>query len=136
MNKLIVLSGISGSGKTFKAQQLVHEMERATVCSYDCIRIYHCNQLAPEKITMALMAEAGSMLRMGYTVIVDACNLHHHDRLRWEAIAVSFDVELQWLAIDTPLDVCIERDKLRCRPVGARRITAQYDEFIVQYGDE
>jgi predicted kinase len=80
----------------------------------------------PEQIQMAVVWEASKYLEHGFTVIVDACNLHHDDRVRWETIAHVNNVELVWIDMDTPLDECIQRDSIRENPVGKAFIEGQF----------
>lgn len=122
MDKLIVLVGPSGSGKSTYALELLASTSNAVIVSRDEMR--RLNE--PEDIlSKRLICAATKLLWLGKTVIVDSINLHDHDRIRWETLALVFNVEFVWRIMATDLDTCIKRDGLRSDPVGEWRIRQQ-----------
>lgn len=120
--KLIVLSGLSGAAKSTFVAEMLCQNPRLAVAAADDLRF---PEDVPSDITMRLVALSALYLRWGRNVLVDACNLHEHDRIRWETIAWSFGAQLEWITISTPLAKCIEQDAARADPVGAAAILAQ-----------
>ncbi len=120
--KLIVLSGLSGAGKSTRAAEMLCQDPRLAIAAADDLRF---PEDVPSDITMRLVALSALYLRWGRNVLVDACNLHEHDRIRWETIAWSFGAQLEWITISTSIFECIKRDSQRADPVGSSRILAQ-----------
>ena len=120
--KLTVLSGVSGSGKSTLAQSLAGSS--TSIISHDEIRDSYPG-LSSDEVTVKVVRTAGTLLLLGQNVVIDACNLHPHDRLRWEAVAWALDAELQWIQLETPFAVCVERDRQRPKPVGEYEIMRQ-----------
>lgn len=122
-NKLIVFSGVCGSGKTTEARGLKKIMSWAHYASYDELKRAH-PEFSDAQITEHLIRQVGKHLWED-DVIVDACNLHAHDFVRWQAVAWAFNVQFIWKPMATDLEECIQRDRRRSDPVGAKFIRHQ-----------
>jgi predicted kinase len=124
--KLIVLSGVCGSGKSTEAKRIRDkDKDNTTIVKRDVVRRIWSDR-SDDEITKIMIEIVGAYLRdRNGTVIVDACNLHPHDKARWEAVAWAFHVDLEWIYLLTPIETCIERDRQREDPVGEDRIRAQ-----------
>jgi predicted kinase len=120
MKKLVVLSGLSGSGKSTYANQLKETMTCAVIRADE---YNHC--YTPETdVTGLLVGIVRSFAEEGISVIVDAVNLHPLDEMRWAEVAELFD-EYVWHPMLTSLEECIRRDSLRPEPLGADVILQQ-----------
>lgn len=123
--KLIVLSGLPGSGKSYYCMLLRGYDSNVIVVSRDKIRKMWERTFGivdDVQLTRDMIHNASLAMATGRTVAIDAMNLHPHDRLRWETLAWSFGYELEWMELKTPVEVCIERDSKREEPVGRKRI--------------
>ena len=66
--------------------------------------------LPDDYLQKLIIRQADMLLRAGANyVIIDACNLHPHDYIRWETVALVCGAEMIWERLDTPPDVCAER---------------------------
>jgi predicted kinase len=122
---LIVFSGACGSGKTTAAMVESQKRFGCFLLSRDDVRGEHgiCDEA---ELSKQLIKQASYWLAAGFSCIVDACNLHEHDRIRWETLALAFDVELDWRHLPTAVDVCVVRDAMRPTPVGESFIRGQF----------
>jgi len=122
---LIVFSGPCGAGKSTLAR-MEHAGRRSTaLLSRDglCRRYPGYND---SDLTKALIQRAARILNTGRNCIIDACNLHEHDRIRWETVAIACGAALEWRTVNTDMEVCIARDAARGDPVGDERIREQF----------
>ena len=123
--RLIVFSGPCGSGKSTLAR-IEHCKRRHTVLiSRDEVRKIHPTY-DDSHLTKTMIQLAGRVLDAGRSCIIDACNLHEHDRIRWETVALLYAASLDWRTVSTDLEICIARDAARQDPVGADRIREQF----------
>jgi predicted kinase len=67
--------------------------------------------------TLRSLLRARLIARMPWNY-VDATNLSPHERRQWIKMAKSFGYEVQAVFFDVPLEVCLERNSKRDRPVG------------------
>lgn len=120
MSKLLLLIGLPGSGKSTLAKRCVHRRVAHCVVSTDAIRQQLFGDEAVQSGWLHVQAEVERQLRsaMGLFVIYDATNVVR--RYRRQAIALVHQVgfsELYGLWLDTPLDLCLERNRNRGRVV-------------------
>lgn len=117
--KLIMMIGIPGSGKSFKAKE-VAKKENAIIVSSDEIRKELFGdeniQKEPRRVFDTLYKRVGELLKQKNNVIIDATNIKRKFRIL--ALARFKNVEKEYYYIDTPLEVCIERDFSRDRQAG------------------
>lgn len=101
--RLVVYCGIPGSGKTthsraaFKGSRLV------------CADVLRANAGGAELATAVFDQMAGEVARgldAGDQVVVDACNVKRHHRLRWLRLAADRQVESLLIVMVTPVGMC------------------------------
>jgi tRNA uridine 5-carbamoylmethylation protein Kti12 len=100
--KLIILQGTPGSGKSFKARQLVKSEENAIIVNRDDIRSMLGDYWVPSRELLVSIFEDNmiiSGLMSSYTVIVDATNLNPKTIKRLEKIAEKYKAELIYIPI-------------------------------------
>ncbi|MDT8900921.1 AAA family ATPase [Selenomonadales bacterium 4137-cl] len=70
-----------------------------------------------------------TLLKEGYTVIVDATNTTVERRKMWRAMAKEFNQKLVMFLVDTPASVCHERNNelQRLDPKIIDRMSSQYE---------
>jgi hypothetical protein len=84
-----------------------------------------------EKVTIEVeKAIVSELLKSGYDVIVDDCNLSEHHAQMWLAVAVAHGAKFSQKHVATSWQVCIERDKGRGKAVGEHTIK----QMALQYG--
>lgn len=118
--KLIILSGISGSGKTTIATDLCNKFEKHIRVNRDDLRkqligkldqsYYKRRDLSSleKQVTWLLFAQIRHLLQHGYTVVVD--NTHLKESYINELLSeFQHLVEIELKFIQTPLGTCIKR---------------------------
>lgn len=134
MSKLIILVGISASGKsTFAEQMLASKDESFIRVSRDEYRYMWKNSgVVSEKleglISKRVMQDIGYFLRNKMNVIYDATNLTAR-YLNEFVEAFNCDAEIEFVVFDVDVDECIRRDDLRKRTVGESVIRNQFQKF-------
>lgn len=130
---LYMMIGIPGCGKSTFAKEFVNSHPNTSIVSRDKIRL---SLLKPEdayfskekEVYQLFSAIIYNKLRTGTNVIADATHLNIGARrklittlaLDYKFSQDNYDIIYVW--IDTPLSVCIERDKLR---TGREHVTAE-----------
>lgn len=79
MSKLLILTGVQGSGKTSWAREFLKDKKDWIRVSRDDIRVARGDYWIPEQenyITKVEEFQVNSALESGYNVIVDAMNLN------------------------------------------------------------
>lgn len=127
---LYFMKGLPASGKTTKALELVRDDEAYRV-NKDDIRMmmfngdYHSDLertvIDIERYTVR------RLLNQGYSVVVDNTHLNPQHEREYRSIADFFGAEFEVILCDTPLEICLERDRVREKRVG--------DEVIIQMHD-
>jgi predicted kinase len=135
--RLIMTKGLPGSGKSTWAEQAVLDAKPGSIVrvNKDLLRTmlhagrhHHRNE---KQVLAARDAVISLHLADGVSVIVDDTNLapYHEVRLREIAEAAGALLEVRDFT-DVDIDVCIERDRLRARTVGERRIREMWTRYI------
>jgi len=132
LNRLVILVGIPGSGKTTLAQKLIG---RGYEClNADSIRkeLYgsEAEQGEPQKVFTIFFERLEEVLKRNADVVIDNTNLNFKHRkpiLERAAKAGYKDIQL-WL-LDVPLDVCLERNKARERTVSEDIVANMFIEL-------
>lgn len=114
---VVLAIGMPGSGKTtwFKrrgVQPLSSDMLRTIL--FDDITEQRYQGLVFSTLRSILRARLIARMPWNY---VDATNLSAHERRQWIKMAKSFGYEVQAVFFDVPLEVCLERNHRRDRPV-------------------
>jgi len=115
---VVLTIGLPGSGKTtwFKRRGV-------TPLSSDMLRTILFDDITEQRYQGLVFSTLRSLLRARLIArmpwnYVDATNLSPHERRQWIKMAMSFGYEVQAVFFDVPLDVCLERNRKRDRPVG------------------
>ena len=137
-NKLVLLCGIPGSGKTTYAQNYIKEHD-AVHFSSDLIRkeLYGDESIQgnPNDVFSLMQKRALDALNNGQSVVYDATNITRKDRANIIAACPKF-VQIEAHVIFAPIDVCIERDAARDRTVGKSVIDKMLKRFQPPFYDE
>ena len=135
MSKLIICRGIPASGKTFWAKQWVLEdPEHRVRINQDDIRLMLGKYWVPkrEPLVQHIQEEAliEALLR-GYDIVIDNTNLNKKVLDGFDRLIKTFkDYEIEYKDFfDTPLSVCIERDKNRDLQVSEKIIRNFYNNY-------
>ena len=114
---VVLTIGLPGSGKTtwFKRRGV-------TPLSSDLLRTILFDDITEQRYQGLVFSTLRSLLRARLIArmpwnYVDATNLSPHERRQWIKMAVSFGYEVQAVFFDVPLEVCLERNAKRDRPV-------------------
>jgi predicted kinase len=110
--KLAIMCGLPRSGKTTRAMRLERE-GWVRVCP-DTIRLTLTGRPFVEEAEPRVWAEtrdrASRLLQGGRMVLIDATNLTKRSRRTWRALAEQFGLILDIYLVETPLEVCLERN--------------------------
>ena len=135
MNKLIICRGIPASGKTFWAKQWVLEdPEHRVRINQDDIRLMLGKYWVPsrEELVQHIQKEALiEALDRDYDIVVDNTNLNKKVLDFYRALVIDHGnhaIEYKDF-FDTPLSVCIERDKNRDVQVSEKIIRNFYNNY-------
>ncbi len=146
MNKFILVQGISGSGKTTWAKQWVEEdpIHRIRL-NYDDLRCMLGKYWVPEReplMKKIFDIALDNALVSGYNIVIDnMSNLNPKHQEEYQKLIENWNsknpnkYEIEFKLIDTPLEVCIERDSKREIPIGEKVIRQQwrkYRNYIIQ----
>lgn len=120
VQKLLILSGLPGSGKTRFAGQWVDEAPamRGRI-NYDDLRLkmYGRDWRFNRKEEDAMKAEAvgrfHDLVHLGADIVIDNCNLTPRARGVWENLAKGYAMEVELIDFDTPVATCIKNDATR-----------------------
>jgi len=114
---VVLTIGLPGSGKTtwFKRRGV-------TPLSSDLLRTILFDDITEQRYQGLVFSTLRSLLRARLIArmpwnYVDATNLSPHERRQWIKMATSFGYEVQAVFFDVPLEVCLERNRKRERPV-------------------
>lgn len=104
MNKLIILVGIQGSGKSTYARSLANkDPENIVIVSRDSIRSSLGKYWVPKREDLVTEIELSSIwhgLDLGYTVIIDATNFKYN---KFKNLAESYGIPCEIKYFDIPL---------------------------------
>lgn len=135
MNKLIICRGIPASGKTFWAKKWVLEdPEHRVRINQDDIRLMLGKYQVPsrEKLVQEIQFDAiVKALSRGFNVVIDNTNLNKKVLDQFDRLIKTYeDYEIEYKDFfDTPLSVCIERDKNRDLQVTEKVIRSFYNNY-------
>ena len=136
---LILLVGISGSGKTTYAEKYIEEHNDTIHLSSDKIREELWGNEATQgdnnEVFSLMQSRAIDALNNGQSVVYDATNVTRKDRSYIIALCPKF-VKIECHIVWAPIETCIERDAARERTVGKEVIDRMLKRFQAPFFDE
>ena len=138
MSKLIICRGIPASGKTFWAKQWVLEdPEHRVRINQDDIRLMLGKYWVPSREPLVSHIQQEAICRamsLGLDIVSDNTNLNPKVLKSLSDVANSNEYELEYKDFfDTPLSVCIERDRTRDIQVSEKIIRNFYNNYKDMY---
>lgn len=118
--ELIVLSALPAAGKsTFRREWIVEDPANREYINYDELRIemygedWKFNHTQENAMKQRAAARASGALSLGKSVLIDNTNLTSRARDSWKNLAKQFNAEYIQIDLDTPVEECVRRDRLR-----------------------
>ena len=139
MSKLIITRGLPASGKsTWAKQWVLEDPEHRVRINQDDIRLMLGKYWVPsrEKLVQEIQFNAIiEALNREFDVVIDNTNLNNKVLDQFNRLIKTFeDYEIEYKDFfDTPLSVCIERDKNRDLPVTEKVIRSFYNNYKDKY---
>lgn len=139
MSKLIICRGLPASGKSTWAKQWVLEnSEHRIRVNQDDIRLMLGKYWVPsrEKLVQEIQFDAIlEALSRGFNVVIDNTNLNKKVLDEFDRLIKTYkDYEIEYKDFfETPLSVCIERDKNRDLQVTEKVIRSFYNNYKDKY---
>lgn len=142
MRKVIILKGLPASGKTTWAKELMKQWpEKYKRINKDDLRSMFDGGVWSKRneqfvlhVRDYLIVQA---LMDGFDVIVDDTNLHpkHEEQIKKIVKAIMEDFIIEIKEFDTPLQECIDRDRVRTNRVGEKVIRDMHARFLYKQPD-
>lgn len=139
MSKLIICRGLPASGKsTWAKQWVLEDPEHRVRINQDDIRLMLGKYWVPsrEKLVQEIQFDAIlEALSRGFDVVIDNTNLNKKVLDGFDRLIKTFEnYEIEYKDFfDTPLSVCIERDKNRDLQVTEKVIRSFYNNYKDKY---
>ena len=139
MSKLIICRGLPASGKsTWAKQWVLEDPEHRVRINQDDIRLMLGKYWVPsrEKLVQEIQFDAIlEALSKEFDVVIDNTNLNNKVLDQFNRLIKTFeDYEIEYKDFfDTPLSVCIERDKNRDLQVTEKVIRSFYNNYKDKY---
>ena len=139
MSKLIICRGLPASGKsTWAKQWVLEDPEHRVRINQDDIRLMLGKYWVPsrEKLVQEIQFDAIiEALNREFDVVIDNTNLNKKVLDQFNRLIKTFeDYEIEYKDFfDTPLSVCIERDKNRDLQVTEKVIRSFYNNYKDKY---
>ena len=139
MSKLIICRGLPASGKsTWAKQWVLEDPEHRVRINQDDIRLMLGKYWVPsrEKLVQEIQFDAVvEALSKEFDVVIDNTNLNNKVLDQFNRLIRTFeDYEIEYKDFfDTPLSVCIERDKNRDLQVTEKVIRSFYNNYKDKY---
>lgn len=139
MSKLIICRGLPASGKsTWAKQWVLEDPEHRVRINQDDIRLMLGKYWVPsrEKLVQEIQFDAiVEALSKEFDVVIDNTNLNKKVLDQFNRLIKTFeDYEIEYKDFfDTPLSVCIERDKNRDLQVTEKVIRSFYNNYKDKY---
>ena len=139
MSKLIITRGLPASGKsTWAKQWVLEDPEHRVRINQDDIRLMLGKYWVPsrEKLVQEIQFDAiVEALSREFDVVIDNTNLNNKVLDQFNHLIRTFeDYEIEYKDFfDTPLSVCIERDKNRDLQVTEKVIRSFYNNYKDKY---
>lgn len=133
-NILVMMIGLSGSGKSYFAQQ-ISQAHNIPIYSSDSLREELYGDAAIQRNQHLLFEELHrrirAALKRGESVIYDATNINTKHRVAFIKSIRKYVGSIQGVVILTPHEKCIEYDKARERSVSESVILRQLGQFCM-----
>lgn len=138
MSKLIICRGIPASGKsTWAKQWVLEDPEHRVRINQDDIRLMLGKYWVPNREPLVSHIQQEAICRamsLGLDIVSDNTNLNPKVLKSLSDIAASNEYELEYKDFfDTPLSVCIERDRSRALQVTEKVIRGFYNNYKDKY---
>lgn len=139
MNKFIICRGLPASGKsTWAKQWVLEDPEHRVRINQDDIRLMLGKYWVPsrEKLVQEIQFDAiVEALCRKFDVVIDNTNLNKKVLEKFDRLIKTFeDYEIEYKDFfDTPLSICIERDKNRDLQVTEKVIRGFYNNYKDMY---
>ena len=131
---LTILRGLPASGKSTKAQELLRASGNGVRLNKDLLRtMLHCDRWSGpnEKATReASLVLARHFLANKRHVLIDDTNLNEGTLQGWKDLGKECGAKVEVIDVDTPLEECLLRDRIREKRVGDHVIVG----MAMQYG--
>jgi predicted kinase len=134
-NKIILILGLPGSGKSYWAKQYQAEHPDTVRVNKDELRAMMHNSVFSKGRENAVLAVRDFIveqaLQSGKDVLVDDTNLYHKHLTKMQEIAAKHNavVEIKDFT-HVPLDQCISQDLKRLNSVGEKVIRQMYNQYL------
>lgn len=137
MSKLIIMSGLPGSGKSTKAEEILKKHGNTVRINKDLLRtMLHFDKFNGTNESMT--QEASSLLAAHFigqnkNVIIDDTNLNPKVMQYWKDFAKMWNIKIEHCDIDTDFEECVYRDDIREKRVGYHvilKMALQYKDFM------
>ena len=133
MSKLTIMRGLPGSGKSTIAKEMcdtgygvrLNKDLLRTMMNFD--KFTGINE---GRVQDAQKVLAKFFLEKNINVIVDDTNLNPGTLQSWKNLTTSIGISYGVINVDTPIEVCIERDKLREKKVGSHVIEQMAWQYL------
>jgi|SRR5882757_4005522 len=123
MSKLLMLKGLSASGKSTYAREYIAKSGNAARINRDDLRAMLFDSVWTGKRESVVVdiekAIAEVCFKHDLTAVVDDTNLTQKHRDMWGGFAKAHEATFVIQDFDVPLETCIARDRNRDKPVGA-----------------
>lgn len=134
--KIIMMCGLVGAGKSYKAQELAQEYD-ATIFSSDALREELFGNINDQSNNTKLFEELHrrikNCLREGKSAIYDATNISYKLRMSFLAELKNIPCEKICVLMATPYEECLRRNAERKRKVLEDVIERMYRNFDVPW---
>jgi predicted kinase len=132
--KLIMLRGLPASGKSTWAKEQVEKNVDTYRINKDDLRAMLKGSVWNRSLEATVIELRDSfvteMLVRGNTVIVDDTNFNNIHVRRLRQIASQTGASFEIIDFNTPLEVCLERNRLREKPVPEEVILRMHEDFV------
>lgn len=138
MQKIIFLKGLPASGKSTWAKQFCKENINFERLNKDDLR-EEFKELNPsgqwnktfENQILEIQRKRGiDFINGGFSIIIDDTNFAEKHRTFWLKVAEKYGLQFEEKYFDTPVDVCVDRDKHREKSVGEGVIRDMYKRYV------
>lgn len=138
MNKIIFLKGLPASGKSTWAKNYCKENPNFRRLNKDDLReefkdfnpSRNWNKNFESQILEIQRKRGILFIENGFSIIIDDTNFAEKHKNFWYEIAKKHNLEFEERYFDTPVDVCVDRDKHREKSVGEDVIRSMYKKYV------